>query len=166
MLLALGLLLALWELRTRCVCDSILTSLSCTIEEVAQDDDRLGDENNGLVGEVAIEVVPPPYVRQRAYRRCCDCGGRPNRQEALFPCGRCGAGMLMFQFQFVLNVCLLSIIALGMHEAHEVYVADYWVYYALLVLDFLVFIYAGFYISLVCIRKHMIITNVLFADDR
>ena len=156
MLFCVGILFTILVLVARYTCDSILEELSCTFEEGIA---RQRDDEEVKLSEVVVDLQPPKYIKQKARRMCCQ---KLNRQEALFPCGKCGIKIILLEFQLILNISLLSLIALIWHETTEIYHDSddsSWLFLFIAV-AVLFFIYSAFYILPVCVRKYMLITNV------
>lgn len=143
---------------TRMICNGIYSQLHCTIEEPSPLTDNYEDEERKL-SEVVIDYPAPKYIRQKAEKKCGWCQ-RSNRQESLFPCGKFGISLMVFEFQMVLSSSLLGLIALCWYEAVDIRNYGRWPAYILLVISILVYLYILIYVIPVCLRRFMLVTNV------
>jgi len=158
-LLGVGIFAVILILIFRYTCDTVLEELSYSMEEQGRISEVENNDEENRLSQVVIDLQPPKYIKKRAEQKCCQ---RLNRQEALFPCGRCGISMMLFELQLILNFSLLALMALGWYEMIEIKEKLHWGWYFFASFVILVYLYCAFYILPVCIRKFMLATNVSF----
>ena len=150
-------------LATRYLVEGIVIQLQLTKDEVAE----LDEEQQLQEPQDELHLAPPLYIKQKTSKRCLDCLVRSNRHENLFPCGRFGIWFFMFEFQVILNLSLLVLIALFWNLSVDIKLRGHGAWYVLWVVDVLLYLATVFYFLPACIRKYMVITNVtLFLISR
>lgn len=140
-------------------CNEIYDELHYTSDESALRNEGYEDEERKL-SEVVVDYSVPRYIKHKAEKKCGWCQ-RSNRQESLFPCGRFGICLIRFEFQLILSSSILAFIALVWYEAVDINNNGHWAIYILLGITILLYLLIILYIIPVCIRRFMLVTNVI-----
>lgn len=143
---------------TRMASDNVYDKLVYIEEEEDISNNGYEEEEHKLSKDQS-EYRIPMYITKKAEKKCGWCQ-RSNRHESLFPCGKFGISLMMFEFQFAKNSSLLALIALFWYEIVDIHNNGHWAVYILLVIGILVYLYGLIYLVPVCTRRHMLITNV------
>jgi hypothetical protein len=139
------------------VCNSIFEQLDCTVEEPGLAGEVYEDEEKKL-SEIIVDYPVPKYIKRKGEKRCCQ---RSNRQEALFPFGKFGISLIMFEFQVVLSSGLLCFIALVWYEVVDIHKYGHWAVYILLAIGIVLYLYLLLLAIPMCLKRYMLVTNVL-----
>ena len=146
------------------ICNNIFEKLCYTLEEENPMNGNDDDEERKL-SQIVIGYQTPSYIKVRAEQKC-GCCQKSNRQESLFPCGKFGVSLMMFEFQFVLCLTILQLIGTCWYEMVDVHKYGHWAVYFLVILDIILALYTILYLMPVCTRRYMLVTDVLFAYYR
>lgn len=143
----------------RLICNSIYEELRCEVEQPMAGGETIEDEEKKL-SEIVVDHPTPRYISRKAEKKCGWCQ-RSNRQEALFPFGRFGVSLLVFNFQLALSSSLLGLIALVWYEAVDIHKYGHWAVYILLAFGAILYLYLIFHGVPLSVKKFMLVTNVL-----
>lgn len=125
-------------------------------KEVKEEEKKMNPRDTGKI------FIPPAYLKNKAERKAFDCGRKSNRHENLFPGGRFGIFLMLFEMQLILNLSLLCLIALFAFEIPLIHNDGYWAEYILLVIIVVVFLICIIIMLPAIIAIYMLITNVSF----
>jgi len=140
-------------------CNTIFQELQCTVEEPGFAGESYEDEEKKL-SEIIVDHPVPRYIKRKGEKGCCQ---RSNRQEALFPFGKFGVSLIMFEFQVALSSGLLGFIALVWYEVVDIHKYGHWSVYILLVIGVVLYLYLLLHAIPFCLRRYMLVTSVLLA---
>eukprot|EP00826_Nyctotherus_ovalis_P050751 TRINITY_DN6259_c0_g1_i11.p1 TRINITY_DN6259_c0_g1~~TRINITY_DN6259_c0_g1_i11.p1 ORF type:complete len:306 (+),score=87.81 TRINITY_DN6259_c0_g1_i11:828-1745(+) len=148
---------------TRMKCNSIFKQLQYTVDDSEQLSETFEDEEKKL-SEIVVDYPIPKYIRNKAEMKCAWCQ-RSNRQEALFPCGKFGISLMVFEFQVVLSSSLLGLIALVWYELVDIYKYGHWAVYILLAVGIVLYFYLLLHAIPLSVRRFMLVTSIEMMKD-